>query len=350
MISGDVLHLPRAHEETRESEQPEHPNPLIREQVNVSSCLSRPWPVVDYVVRDLGITSGPVSLLVGSGFSAKTLLVMRLALSVAAGIPFLDFETAQGPVLHLDLEQGGVETGLRYKRMATALGLTAEHVPDLSFVEYPRIRLDDAGAEHVLLEALAGHRLCIIDSLRAAMRASENSSDSREHVDMLGRVSNATKCAIILIHHSGKSRSGVRGSSAFFDAAATVLVANKHKDGSIQVTQTKTRTVHSEGFRFVVRDVGDHVPEIGRQAGLQLVRVSSSPPTASHEDRILRVLKEAPGNVLNAALLFARVGGRRSEFLQARNKLAEAGKVRLIRRGRENYYAIKERVPEHGSS
>lgn len=283
------------------------------------------------------------------GFSAKTLLVMRLAVSVASGLPFLGFETACGPVLHLDLEQGGIETGLRYKRMSTALGLSAYDVRDLSFVEYPRIRLDDAGAEHVLLEALAGHRLCIIDSLRAAMRASENSSDSREHVDMLGRVSNATRCAIILIHHSRKSRSGVRGSSAFFDAAATVLVASKHKDGSIQVTQTKTRTVHSEGFRFVVRDVGDHVEEIGRQAGLQLVRVNSSPAATSLEARIMQALSEAPSKRLNAALLFARVGGRRSDFLQARSKLLAAERITLIKNGREHFYALGDEVPGRGS-
>jgi len=307
---------------------------------------------VDYVVRDLGITPGPVTLLVGTGFSAKTLLAMRLGLSVSADVPFLGMETARGKVLHLDLEQGGVETSVRYRRLSVGLGLRREEVCDLKYVEFPKLRLDDPGAEEQLAEALAGRKLCIIDSLRAAMRASENSSDSREHVDMLSRVSCATSCAVILIHHSGKGRSGgVRGSSAFFDAASTVLVAKKHRDGSIQVTQTKTRTVHFDGLRFAVRDAGPFVEAIGRREGLQLHRVtdaSTGSEAATLDERIISVLKMYAGNGVTAAQLFAEVGGRRAHFLAARRGLVEAGKVRLMRLGRETIHFLREEnaVPE----
>lgn len=191
-----------------------------------------PLPPIAWVCRELCIGPGRPTLLQGYGFSGKTLILQAFALAIATGLPaFGYFRVKQGIVRHIDYEQGKHATKRRYQRMRFAMGITSEQMGGrLRLTCFPSAYLTDPGIEAQLTKECTDTSVCIIDSFRAAIPGQdENESTVRQFLDMLTRVSEATDCSFIVIHHSGKggkekdSREKSRGSSSIFDACGTVI-------------------------------------------------------------------------------------------------------------------------------
>lgn len=208
-------------------------------------------PPVPYLLRELDICPGAPTLFAGLGFSGKTLLAHALGLAVACGAPaWGSLTTRPGKVLVLDYEQGEHLTRRRIQRMARGMGLIPEG-DSLRLASMPALYADDPEAEAELRAACQGVALCVIDSLSAACPSlEENSASARRTLDMLGRVSEATGCVIIVIHHgkkpgkddTGGARNSIRGSSALFDAAGCVVVFERSPNGTIALKHEKART------------------------------------------------------------------------------------------------------------
>jgi len=137
-------------------------------------------------------------------------------------------------------------------------------------VIHPTLYLTSPGAYDVLCRELEGYGAVIIDALRGAIvGCDENDSRIREFVDLLGRVSEATGVACILIHHAGKprkdesgdNRATPRGSSAIFDACGTTFILSRSGDGRIKVEQAKQAAEAAgaglDPFRLQIVDVAD---------------------------------------------------------------------------------------------
>jgi hypothetical protein len=131
----------------------------------------------------------------------------------------------------------------------------------------PSVYLDGTVAEDVLCRYLDGCTMAVFDSLRASAPSyEENSSDVRKTLDMLGRVSEKTGCAMLMIHHArkpsqtsqGGAKMSIRGSGAIFDACSSVMVFDaSEKNGPIRVSHEKARTSGrlAEDFQLMVSDV-----------------------------------------------------------------------------------------------
>lgn len=210
-----------------------------------------PEPPLSLVVPALGICPGPVHLITGSWYTGKTLFLMAIGLAVASGRDLFGlYGVRRGLWVHLDYEMGRRSAKRYLGRLAGGLGLLpADLEGRVSLRVLPRLNLCTADAEDLYCEMLQGVSVCTLDPLRAAAPGQdENSSEFRQWLDMLARVSNRTDCAIFVLHHGGKPVEGAarrntgRGSSAIDDAVQSKFVLTAAEKGApIQVSHEKTR-------------------------------------------------------------------------------------------------------------
>ncbi len=69
------------------------------------------------------VAQGTLALLGGPGGVGKSTLVAALEVAVAAGVPFLEREVAQGEVLHVDYDTDPRLQGPWYPKVAAGLGV-----------------------------------------------------------------------------------------------------------------------------------------------------------------------------------------------------------------------------------
>jgi hypothetical protein len=281
----------QGHASEPDDERPatEHPRREAWPTIDVAGIFGRLEPI-RYLVAGLDLCAGAPALLAGYGYSGKTLAAQAAALAIAAGLPVWGaFAARQGRVLHVDYEQGQRLTRERYQRLALGLDVGPSDLGDrLTLVSMPSIYLD--GADH-MVERLAGYDLAIIDSYRAACpRIDENDSTARQPLDALTRASEATGCAVIVVHHArkpsrdaaGGTKMAVRGSGAIYDACASVLVFEAERGQPVRVSHEKARVSGrtTEDFELVIDDV-----EVGGEprAGV-LVSARTAPSRAAVAD------------------------------------------------------------------
>jgi hypothetical protein len=272
--------------------------------------FSAPQKPPRFLLDHFGLMEGRPNVIAGYAGSAKTFLAIELAIAVVSGQEKcwggLDVSLS-GPVLHLDYEMGSKLTWRRYHRIAQAMGVDlSKHAVrgddrqevfirqtaprhSLEIIPFSRLDLSMAIAERELTRKCRGKVLCIIDSFRAATAKSgvdENSSNVRQYLDMLGKVTDATGCVFVVLHHErkmGKDDGGasamqlMRGSSAIADAlGASVRVSSR--DGIISVQQGKnTARRMGEDIALVLQDSGLVHPDWKDSEKLALVRVQYEP-------------------------------------------------------------------------
>jgi hypothetical protein len=290
--------------------------------------LAEPLPPVPYLVPGLGLAPGPISLVAGYGFSGKTLAMQDLALAVATeSLVWGVYACRRGPVLHLDYEQGRYLTQERYQRLARGRKVDlAKLAPDaLRVACMPPVYLDRNGGADALARMFEGKALVLVDSLRAAApSADENSSEIRRHLDVLTRAAERTGATVVVIHHARKpskehtdgAKFAIRGSSALFDASASVFVFEGVKGEPTKVHHEKDRIRGDcrPSFGLAIEDVGRHDnPRWG-------LRVLHNEPEqlAVHEASVHRAPSERRLEKIRAFLV------NRSPFKGSRVALCEA--------------------------
>jgi hypothetical protein len=332
------------------SEPKSKPDPRALQLLDVDAIFA-PLPSVPWLVLGLDMCPGAPTLLAGYGFSGKTLAAQSLALSVATGRPTWGYyETRRGRVVHIDLEQGARLTSERYQRLARGMGIHPDELRgQLAVAALPTLRLTDPRAKEQLLRVCDGAALLIIDSLRAgAPDIEENSSQFRGCLDMLTSVSEKTGATPKLLHHarkptqdgSGGAKATIRGSSAIFDACASVLVMSAEKGEPALITHEKARTsgITAEDFALRIEDVasgadprwGLRVSTVGSEAvkdtreAKKAARKRAAVDTVS--DRVVRFVLEHPGCSQNAIL--QGVDGNNPDKRSAIELLVSNGRVR----------------------
>ena len=311
------------------------------------ASMAAPLPALEYLVPHLGIAAGAPVGWGGYGFSGKTVSLQSLALSVASGAPLWGtYTTKRGRVLHLDYEQGRRLTVERYQRLARAAGIDLAELDDnLRLAALPQIYLDSVDVAQVLARACEGFSVVIVDSLRAAApTVDENSSDLRRVIDPLTRISEKTGVVPFVIHHARKPKEGepagarfsLRGSSAFFDACASVFILGGAKGEPVQLQHEKCRwrgtTVDT--FGLAIEDVEvDGDPRGGlRVRHLEAEQIMASAASGGLDGAMRRVedlLRSQHGGRFagskNALLQTSGMG--RTTFLGAISRLESLGLI-----------------------
>jgi hypothetical protein len=325
-----------------------------------------PLPPANYICQELDICPGAPTLLAGYGYSGKTTAAMALVLEVALYDKSIRGAQARGGalgavlsppkvwghapilrggrVLQLDFEMGNRPVREKYQRLLRGhpSGATVDDLRGLlEAVILPTVYLDQPETEAVLSKMCEGVTLCLIDSLRAcAPSVEENSSDVRRVLDMLTRISEATGCVFVVIHHSRKANQAngsaaaaqsLRGSSAIYDACASVLVftGEKNKPSRVQHEKARNRGICTDDFFIAIEDV-----QIGNdaRAGLRVTvprqqGIDAGVPEgwndAESETHAKMIALLATKNIENKSSLVAQVPGNKQKKHDLASKLFE---------------------------
>lgn len=208
------------------------------------------------------ITKGSVNLLVGEGGSKKTWAALDLAVCVSMGSNWLDFQTEQATVLIVDEESGPRRLRRRlYETLNGHLIQRADNAP-IAFTSLNMMSLrdlEDVNALHIMIEQ-TGAGLVIVDALADIMPgADENTVKDVQPVFMnLRRVAEATRAAILVIHHSNKQNGEYRGSTAIKGAVDLMLMVKSEPSSRyINFQAEKARDIEPKEFTGIATFQGE---------------------------------------------------------------------------------------------
>lgn len=316
-------------------------------------------PPAAWVSERLGLGPGRPACLVGYSGSFKSWLIYDLAVAVAApegsglgetcwgGLPI----DRHGEVLIIDLEMG--EDMVEERLALLAAGRWSEPAAwgnRLAYTSFPRWSLKMQGAEEALSSALRGKTLAVIDSLVMMLAGGDENDNGRaaELMGLLARVSRATGCTILVLHHEGKSPADGpkavnqrgRGASSIQGMWSTQWAVTAHEGGRLVLEQGKVqRGSLRPSWSCQIADVCD---EEGHKVGVRLAPLPGgteaideeapapgapvSPGLRAAMARVLDALR-AEGKVNRKSLDAALKGGKSELKNKAISLLVERGQA-----------------------
>jgi hypothetical protein len=219
-------------------------------------ALPEPAPLIENT-----LDRRTVALLAGYWGTLKSFIALDWALSLATGHPWQGRPTITGPVIYVAAE-GAYGIHKRVDAWEYAWG-GGKPTPDDMLRVYPAplnlLRPDEV---RELCAMADGAALVVVDTVnRCAVGGDENSAkDMGLFVDALYRVREATAGgAVLALHHTGKDKTTIRGSSALEAGVDTVyqtegdhtgisLTRSKRKDGPpFDVHQLRLETMLESG-------------------------------------------------------------------------------------------------------
>ena len=210
----------------------------------------------------------------------KSFFCLDMALCVALGLPWHGREVQQGPVVYVAAEGNAPEIALRIRAWAERYG-SAEAAQFHCLTS--SIDLGDPGSVERFLASLPEPRprLIVIDTLaRCTNRLDENrSTDMGRAVALTDRLREATGATVVLVHHSRKHDSEMRGSGALEAAADTSILLAKAKASRVVRIECEKQKDAPEFADFTL--------ELHEQgASAVLVEVSPSQRSTAKGDRL----------------------------------------------------------------
>jgi hypothetical protein len=334
-------------------------------------------PPIHFVCQALHLAPGRPTCIVGFPGCGKTVLAGEIGLSVAepddstrgawGGLPI----DRRGKVLLIDLEVGEIMTRRRLTRLARGRGRDiVDYAGRFFWTCESRLSLRDPQFEEKLKAALQGFTLCIIDSLSkllGGLNENDNSAVSLP-MGMLTQVSNATGCAILILHHEGKAPSDGtkrdanqrgRGASGIQSEWASQWVVDSNGSGQLMLEQGKTQ--HGDpcppwSCRFVDEGPRDertresfalaisHTTEGGQEIDRKTFENTA---LGRAKTRILSVLgAEGP---LTSGALMQKVGGNKDGAWEALRQLLQDRRVKKDGEGRSVRYSVVSPTSPQGS-
>jgi hypothetical protein len=313
-----------------------------------------PLPPLEWVVRDLEIAPGAVTLMAGYGYAGKTAAIQSLEIELASGLPIWGkFEVeAPMPIVHVDYEQGKRLTYERWQRLGRALGVDVDKLRDghprhmMRAVTFPEARLKDE-LRTAWCKLCEDRKLMVVDSYRAAApHVDENDSKARLPLDMLSGISEDTGCTIAVLLHMRKSQAdnpggtkeAIRGSSGIFDAAQSVLALVGSKGHPTMVHSEKARITGRQLDSFALEIVD--VPQgedpywglLVQVCEIEDIEARKAEQRRAKLDRaVLGYVRGNPGCSSKEAR--AEVTGRANLIDASLQRLARAGKINNLTAG-----------------
>lgn len=308
--------------------------------------LPEPEPLIEGT-----IDKRTVALLAGYHGTGKTFISLSMAASIATGVSWLGRPVSQGKVLYV-IGEGAYGINNRLKAWELENRVT---IPDDSFHLYDRalqIATKKADREDLVLHLMGNdYALVVIDTLaKSNVGADENSAkDMGEFVDAVEEIKRAMQESagtVLLIHHTGKDKSTVRGSSALEagvdtvystegDASRIVLKRTKRKDGPCH-DQLQLALVE-KGKSVVVRETAYITPQITAEhltTAWTILSLSFAPGVPVPKSEMVRVLK---GSGVSQSAAYRNIQTLREQGVLKLELVGASKKV-------ENYSIDKEKA------
>ncbi len=259
-------------------EQPEEldDNPELQ-TVSYTDLLTGELQPIDWVVDKL-IPHEGITILGGDAGVGKSWVVHHLAITIAAGLPFLgQFPTTYCRVTIFDAESGISLIKRRVKKLWKGMSdhHAMPHPLDVD-VTTAAFRLDDKAHEQWFIDKIRadGIGLVIVDPLIHSLPqgANENDSTAMAHFfERVRRIQAATGACFIFVHHSRKqspinsSNAGqmLRGSSAIRGILDSHIFIRKIESGKLLFEHDKSRQAETlPAFIVSIEDTSDKAIEL----------------------------------------------------------------------------------------
>lgn len=307
--------------------------------LSIDDMLALPPPAW---LLDTVLPASGLSILYGPSGSAKSFLALDWALSIAAGISWFDRDVMAGPVVYVAAE-GAAGYGVRLRSWLQSR-LSAEARP-----EYPALFLPEPVelANPLSIEPFRREvsdrcgepQLVVIDTVARCMVGDENSAqDVGAVIRGVDHLRAKLGCAVLLVHHTGKSGETERGSSAL--RAASDCMIRTTRDGP-QITIDCDKQKDFEAFspiRLSLAPVGLScvLADRANSVDLRNARVTDALEILDAGDGV-------PGAQWRDYCLETGAVKTRSKFHEAVSALLRDGSIHQIGRRGSGRYSV--RVP-----
>jgi RecA/RadA recombinase len=306
------------------------------------------------------LRKGELAVIYGAPGCGKTFVTLDISLCVAVGRGWHGHRVHESPVVYVAAE---AVLGLP-PRVGAWLDERREHLERLEqnykVVGVSVQFLDAEDFESFLArvrELPESPGLIVIDTLaRCVAGGDENSSkDMGLLVRACDQLRGATGATVLLVHHSGKSGTDERGSSALRGAADTMMSVEKSGD-LIKLWCTKQK--EDKPFRPLefgleqadVRLDASEEPQTScrlRLTGASGWASKSQPSLTDNERKILTEISQPLfGGVASRSALFQAVDITRATAYRTVNRLIEEGYLELIGAGRNSKIQITKKGKE----
>lgn len=229
-----------------------------------ADLLTKILPPIDYIIQPIA-SIGNLTMLQGEPKSGKSCFALYVAISASLGAWCAGRLSCTAPrrVLFITYEDGLLRICTRLKQYVR--GLSSTSMPDTltvySHETAPILRLETPQGCALLKAMIRQYRaeLVVLDTLSHLHGCEENSKKEMQPVlDALKDIARDLRCAILLLHHSGKpnkeqSRSiayRARGSSAI--SAAADIIIDWGDRGSTNITPCKLISKDDDSDEFAV--------------------------------------------------------------------------------------------------
>lgn len=180
------------------------PARLTAEQLFDSPMPDEP----DWVIKDLLMAPGRVTLAAGTADAGKTLSWQSIGISVASGAKAWEAFDIQrrGLVVHLNWDQELEATKRRYRRLLRGRDLSVDAVRGyLEVIDDPAFSLDTDVGIGELRAICRGATLVLVDALTGSLSdVDEKDPAIGRWLRKMGKISEQTGCIIVVIHHAVK--------------------------------------------------------------------------------------------------------------------------------------------------
>jgi AAA domain len=236
-ISPDLAHVPSSQHSLSLDHAVVDPTMLKRLGLHTADELDRQCVEESKkaaVIEGL-LSVGSIGILVGDSGLGKTPLVYQLALSVAAGVPFLGMRTSGGSVVYVDCENGIVNSQALQATLVRHLGIPR---PRNFFPDYEPGLARLSSIVRELKPALV-----VIDTLRSFdPTAEKDNTHAGLFINNLKAMRGRGKTSFLLIHHIKKPESGgFLSSSPSLEHGSVMQWLNQACGARALINQTDTR-------------------------------------------------------------------------------------------------------------
>lgn len=288
-----------------------------------------------------------LAVLYGQPGAGKTFAALSMALAVANGAAWFGQPTAQGAVVYVAAEGA---YGLKYRVRAFK---RAHQMGQCEICYWPKAvsLLDQSSIQNFLEDvkkSFSTVALIIIDTLaRCIVGGDENSSkDMGQAVASLQLLTATTSASVLVIHHTGKTGSSERGSSALRGAADTMISCSPTEPLGVSLTCDKMKEAEPFTPRLLELreyEVGDERKSLAAIASPFLLQGKSN--TAEQNCRnaldVLQAQGETGATHATWREAFVAAGhGSQATFNRARSVLVESGRVKQTATGKGARYLI----------
>jgi len=266
------------------------------------------------------IPTGSLCLMVAFMKTGKSTFVYPLAISIAQGKAFLGYQTLQGGVLILSLEESWVDVRDRLKRF----GMNPN---DPIFVHCGPLKCDEQTLSQIG-NFISQNKISmvIIDTLSMFWGVSDenNNAEVIRKISPILNLARSTGCSICLVHHESKSGGthgrSIRGASSLLGIVDQSLILERRIGGNQKQRLLKTIGRFSESpSELVIVLEGDEWVSLGS---------GSDAWKTEQEALVLHALRQGPKSVEEVGRitdLSAKQSRRCLEALLSQNKTKRFG-------------------------